>query len=57
MAHYRVAKPTIKNENLAKDEIRLCELELKHGYEELSKAQLENPTMYPADNLDGFDFG
>ena len=56
MVHYRVAKPTIKNENLTKDEIRLCELELKRGYEELGKAQLENPTMYPADNLDGFDF-
>lgn len=33
----------------------LQELELQHGYEELGKAQLENPAMYPSENLDGID--
>jgi hypothetical protein len=33
----------------------LRELELQRGYEELGKAQVENPAMYPSDNLDGID--
>lgn len=33
----------------------LKELELKRGYEELGKAQIENPAMYPNDNVDGID--
>lgn len=33
----------------------LRELELQRGYEELGKAQLETPNMYPAENFDGID--